>query len=186
MLTDDVMISVHLCVSWIPRWLPAPPWCLPAAAGVWGGGPGVGSDPRRRQLWAGRGWGTHVWSNQTAPSQHGPWLHDVQVSSTHWLLACLPFHLFTCLTFDLYIYRSYLDMMKVIIFSYMFWFVLTIIFITGTTRWVGMPTGTWISVSWIQRTKCLWDRNILRVRVRVSSCKTCKVVSTSIYDYFLF
>lgn len=30
--------------------------------------------------------------------------------------------------------RSYLDMMKVIIFSYMFWFVLTIIFITGTTR----------------------------------------------------
>lgn len=32
------------------------------------------------------------------------------------------------------VYRSYLDMMKVIIFSYMFWFVLTIIFITGTTR----------------------------------------------------
>lgn len=32
------------------------------------------------------------------------------------------------------LYRSYLDMMKVIIFSYMFWFVLTIIFITGTTR----------------------------------------------------
>uniref|UniRef100_A0A3Q1EIG3 Piezo-type mechanosensitive ion channel component 2-like n=1 Tax=Acanthochromis polyacanthus TaxID=80966 RepID=A0A3Q1EIG3_9TELE len=30
--------------------------------------------------------------------------------------------------------RSYLDMMKVIIFSYMFWFVLTVIFITGTTR----------------------------------------------------
>ncbi|XP_062236076.1 piezo-type mechanosensitive ion channel component 2-like isoform X2 [Platichthys flesus] len=30
--------------------------------------------------------------------------------------------------------RSYLDMMKVIIFSYMFWFVLTIIFVTGTTR----------------------------------------------------
>lgn len=28
-------------------------------------------------------------------------------------------------------------MIKVIIFSYMFWFVLTIIFITGTTRWVG-------------------------------------------------
>ncbi|KAF4788894.1 hypothetical protein TURU_157112 [Turdus rufiventris] len=29
---------------------------------------------------------------------------------------------------------SYLDMYKVIIFSYLFWFVLTIIFITGTTR----------------------------------------------------
>ena len=32
--------------------------------------------------------------------------------------------------------RSYLDMMKVIMFSYLFWFVLTIIFITGTTRLV--------------------------------------------------
>uniref|UniRef100_UPI00398EE7E2 piezo-type mechanosensitive ion channel component 2-like n=1 Tax=Pristiophorus japonicus TaxID=55135 RepID=UPI00398EE7E2 len=30
--------------------------------------------------------------------------------------------------------RSYLDMIKVIGFSYLFWFVLTIIFITGTTR----------------------------------------------------
>ncbi|XP_024619659.1 piezo-type mechanosensitive ion channel component 2 [Neophocaena asiaeorientalis asiaeorientalis] len=30
--------------------------------------------------------------------------------------------------------RSYLDMSKVIIFSYLFWFVLTVIFITGTTR----------------------------------------------------
>ncbi|KAJ7401265.1 hypothetical protein BTVI_97626 [Pitangus sulphuratus] len=30
--------------------------------------------------------------------------------------------------------QSYLDMYKVIIFSYLFWFVLTIIFITGTTR----------------------------------------------------
>uniref|UniRef100_A0A3B3RZ37 Piezo-type mechanosensitive ion channel component 2a, tandem duplicate 2 n=1 Tax=Paramormyrops kingsleyae TaxID=1676925 RepID=A0A3B3RZ37_9TELE len=30
--------------------------------------------------------------------------------------------------------RSYLDMLKVIIFSYLFWFVLAIIFITGTTR----------------------------------------------------
>uniref|UniRef100_A0A4W3JHF6 Piezo type mechanosensitive ion channel component 2 n=1 Tax=Callorhinchus milii TaxID=7868 RepID=A0A4W3JHF6_CALMI len=30
--------------------------------------------------------------------------------------------------------RSYLDMVKVIGFSYLFWFVLTIIFITGTTR----------------------------------------------------
>ncbi|XP_063779522.1 piezo-type mechanosensitive ion channel component 2 isoform X4 [Pseudophryne corroboree] len=30
--------------------------------------------------------------------------------------------------------RSYLDMCKVIMFSYLFWFVLTIIFITGTTR----------------------------------------------------
>ncbi|XP_063509452.1 piezo-type mechanosensitive ion channel component 2 isoform X4 [Pongo pygmaeus] len=30
--------------------------------------------------------------------------------------------------------RSYLDMSKVIVFSYLFWFVLTIIFITGTTR----------------------------------------------------
>uniref|UniRef100_A0A663EY73 Piezo type mechanosensitive ion channel component 2 n=1 Tax=Aquila chrysaetos chrysaetos TaxID=223781 RepID=A0A663EY73_AQUCH len=30
--------------------------------------------------------------------------------------------------------RSYLDMYKVVIFSYLFWFVLTIIFITGTTR----------------------------------------------------
>ncbi|XP_036857006.1 piezo-type mechanosensitive ion channel component 2 isoform X2 [Manis javanica] len=30
--------------------------------------------------------------------------------------------------------RSYLDMSKVIMFSYLFWFVLTIIFITGTTR----------------------------------------------------
>ncbi|XP_042337645.1 piezo-type mechanosensitive ion channel component 2-like, partial [Plectropomus leopardus] len=29
---------------------------------------------------------------------------------------------------------SYLDMLKVIMFSYLFWFVLTIIFITGTTR----------------------------------------------------
>ncbi|XP_042254704.1 piezo-type mechanosensitive ion channel component 2-like [Thunnus maccoyii] len=35
---------------------------------------------------------------------------------------------------DFLLCRSYLDMMKVIIFSYMFWFVLTIIFITGTTR----------------------------------------------------
>ncbi|XP_041817254.1 piezo-type mechanosensitive ion channel component 2-like isoform X2 [Chelmon rostratus] len=35
---------------------------------------------------------------------------------------------------DFLMCRSYLDMMKVIIFSYMFWFVLTIIFITGTTR----------------------------------------------------
>ncbi|XP_069368065.1 piezo-type mechanosensitive ion channel component 2-like isoform X1 [Paralichthys olivaceus] len=35
---------------------------------------------------------------------------------------------------DFTLCRSYLDMMKVIIFSYMFWFVLTIIFITGTTR----------------------------------------------------
>ncbi|XP_074549296.1 piezo-type mechanosensitive ion channel component 2 [Halichoeres trimaculatus] len=35
---------------------------------------------------------------------------------------------------DFMMCRSYLDMMKVIIFSYMFWFVLTIIFITGTTR----------------------------------------------------
>lgn len=32
------------------------------------------------------------------------------------------------------LYRSYLDMTKVIMFSYLFWFVLTIIFITGTTR----------------------------------------------------
>ncbi|XP_073926448.1 piezo-type mechanosensitive ion channel component 2 isoform X3 [Castor canadensis] len=30
--------------------------------------------------------------------------------------------------------RSYLDMSKVVVFSYLFWFVLTIIFITGTTR----------------------------------------------------
>uniref|UniRef100_A0A667ZVF6 Piezo type mechanosensitive ion channel component 2 n=1 Tax=Myripristis murdjan TaxID=586833 RepID=A0A667ZVF6_9TELE len=30
--------------------------------------------------------------------------------------------------------RSYLDMLKVIMFSYLFWFVLTIIFFTGTTR----------------------------------------------------
>ncbi|XP_062847263.1 piezo-type mechanosensitive ion channel component 2 [Trichomycterus rosablanca] len=30
--------------------------------------------------------------------------------------------------------RSYLDMLKVIMFSYLFWFVLAIIFITGTTR----------------------------------------------------
>ncbi|KAM3593292.1 uncharacterized protein V6R79_009660 [Siganus canaliculatus] len=35
---------------------------------------------------------------------------------------------------DFMMCRSYLDMIKVIIFSYMFWFVLTIIFITGTTR----------------------------------------------------
>ncbi|XP_035475570.1 piezo-type mechanosensitive ion channel component 2 isoform X5 [Scophthalmus maximus] len=35
---------------------------------------------------------------------------------------------------DFMLCRSYLDMMKVIIFCYMFWFVLTIIFITGTTR----------------------------------------------------
>ncbi|KAM8823349.1 piezo-type mechanosensitive ion channel component 2-like isoform 3-T4 [Spinachia spinachia] len=35
---------------------------------------------------------------------------------------------------DFMLCRSYLDMMKLIIFSYMFWFVLTIIFITGTTR----------------------------------------------------
>ncbi|XP_039983516.1 piezo-type mechanosensitive ion channel component 2-like [Xiphias gladius] len=35
---------------------------------------------------------------------------------------------------DFMLCRSYLDMLKVIIFSYMFWFVLTIIFITGTTR----------------------------------------------------
>ncbi|CAL8279118.1 unnamed protein product [Lota lota] len=30
--------------------------------------------------------------------------------------------------------RSYLDMLKVIMFSYLFWFVLTIVFFTGTTR----------------------------------------------------
>ncbi|KAM3860328.1 piezo-type mechanosensitive ion channel component 2-like [Diretmus argenteus] len=35
---------------------------------------------------------------------------------------------------DFMLCRSYLDMMKVIMFSYMFWFVLTVIFITGTTR----------------------------------------------------
>ncbi|XP_028289056.1 piezo-type mechanosensitive ion channel component 2-like [Parambassis ranga] len=35
---------------------------------------------------------------------------------------------------DFTLCRSYLDMMKVIFFCYMFWFVLTIIFITGTTR----------------------------------------------------
>uniref|UniRef100_A0A8C6T807 Piezo TM25-28 domain-containing protein n=1 Tax=Neogobius melanostomus TaxID=47308 RepID=A0A8C6T807_9GOBI len=35
---------------------------------------------------------------------------------------------------DFMLCRSYLDMLKVIIFCYMFWFVLTIIFITGTTR----------------------------------------------------
>ncbi|XP_060920541.1 piezo-type mechanosensitive ion channel component 2-like [Labrus mixtus] len=35
---------------------------------------------------------------------------------------------------DFMMCRSYLDMMKVIIFCYMFWFVLTVIFITGTTR----------------------------------------------------
>ncbi|XP_063768773.1 piezo-type mechanosensitive ion channel component 2-like isoform X2 [Eleginops maclovinus] len=35
---------------------------------------------------------------------------------------------------DFMLCRSYLDMIKMIIFSYMFWFVLTIIFITGTTR----------------------------------------------------
>ncbi|XP_072235133.1 piezo-type mechanosensitive ion channel component 2-like [Leuresthes tenuis] len=39
-----------------------------------------------------------------------------------------------CSVPDYMLCRSYLDMMKVIIFSYMFWFVLTIIFITGTTR----------------------------------------------------
>ncbi|XP_041824079.1 piezo-type mechanosensitive ion channel component 2-like [Melanotaenia boesemani] len=39
-----------------------------------------------------------------------------------------------CAVPDFMMCRSYLDMMKVIIFSYMFWFVLTIIFITGTTR----------------------------------------------------
>lgn len=39
--------------------------------------------------------------------------------------------------------RSYLDMMKVIIFCYMFWFVLTIIFITGTTRCVSTATPTY-------------------------------------------
>uniref|UniRef100_A0A3Q2CZF9 Piezo type mechanosensitive ion channel component 2 n=1 Tax=Cyprinodon variegatus TaxID=28743 RepID=A0A3Q2CZF9_CYPVA len=33
-----------------------------------------------------------------------------------------------------FIHCSYLDMLKVIMFSYLFWFVLTIIFITGTTR----------------------------------------------------
>lgn len=37
-------------------------------------------------------------------------------------------------TFPLVSPRSYLDMLKVIMFSYLFWFVLTIIFITGTTR----------------------------------------------------
>ncbi|XP_077481058.1 piezo-type mechanosensitive ion channel component 2-like [Stigmatopora argus] len=39
-----------------------------------------------------------------------------------------------CAVPDFTLCRSYLDMMKIIIFSYMFWFVLTIIFITGTTR----------------------------------------------------
>lgn len=47
----------------------------------------------------------------------------------------------TCITHHLCLFcshsvsfRSYLDMLKVIMFSYLFWFVLTIIFITGTTR----------------------------------------------------
>lgn len=31
-------------------------------------------------------------------------------------------------------YRSYLDMVKVFVFSYFFWLVLCLIFITGTTR----------------------------------------------------
>uniref|UniRef100_A0AAV2LED3 Piezo-type mechanosensitive ion channel component n=1 Tax=Knipowitschia caucasica TaxID=637954 RepID=A0AAV2LED3_KNICA len=35
---------------------------------------------------------------------------------------------------DFMMCRSYLDTLKVIIFCYMFWFVLTVIFITGTTR----------------------------------------------------
>ncbi|XP_077592655.1 piezo-type mechanosensitive ion channel component 2-like isoform X2 [Stigmatopora nigra] len=39
-----------------------------------------------------------------------------------------------CAVPDFTLCRSYLDMLKIIIFSYMFWFVLTIIFITGTTR----------------------------------------------------
>lgn len=40
----------------------------------------------------------------------------------------------SCLYFGLCFSRSYLDMSKVVVFSYLFWFVLTIIFITGTTR----------------------------------------------------
>lgn len=57
----------------------------------------------------------------------------------HSRLSCLNF-LFVCFcvlpSFDgsVLFSRSYLDMSKVIIFSYLFWFVLTIIFITGTTR----------------------------------------------------
>lgn len=48
----------------------------------------------------------------------------------------LIFCLLVLLSFDglVLFSRSYLDMSKVIIFSYLFWFVLTIIFITGTTR----------------------------------------------------
>ena len=48
----------------------------------------------------------------------------------------LIYSLFLLLSLDGFVlfFRSYLDMSKVIIFSYLFWFVLTIIFITGTTR----------------------------------------------------
>lgn len=42
-------------------------------------------------------------------------------------------HNYLCIAWGVFS-RSYLDMSKVIIFSYLFWFVLTIIFITGTTR----------------------------------------------------
>lgn len=31
-------------------------------------------------------------------------------------------------------YRSYLDMAKVLVFRYMFWFVLAVVFVTGATR----------------------------------------------------
>ncbi len=85
------------CVSWPFRWFFTPPRSLSAAASVWGGASVVRSDPCRRKLWARRRWRTGVWSNQTTPSQHGPWLHDVQVNSAHCPPVCLSLCLSDCL-----------------------------------------------------------------------------------------
>lgn len=71
-------------------------------------------------------------SGHQAPSQRRPRLHAVQVSGGRAASALSSaVGVSDLLTLGR---RSYLDMMKVIIFSYMFWFVLTITFITGTTR----------------------------------------------------
>lgn len=90
------IFTVRLCVSWLFRWFLAPPRGVAAAAGVWGGASVVSSDPCRRQQWAGRRRRTDLWSNRTTPSQHGPWLHAVQVKPAP--STCLSFYLSSCVS----------------------------------------------------------------------------------------
>ncbi len=52
--------------------------------------------------------------------------------------------------------RSYLDMLKVIMFSYLFWFVLTIIFITARPR---ISVSAWVTW-WRVLLPALWWRSL--------------------------